>query len=398
MPEDTNSETGDGRTDQNTTTSKDQPFEKVETRIGDATESGGADAETSTEQDESDIPTISATQEQLEQTFKTVGSDVDEHTGTPEHLRGKHPADLTLKDLEHPSVSEEARQQAIETLPHLQEQLEKRESNQQESNTNDSNATDNRVHHELETEHEGVNTNTVVRVITGRSDRMPTIEQVRDAYANNEISEAEMEAILPEAIKREANTESASESTYDSQTAIEGSIPESVQAGDDGNDSTTLQETGLLNDADEFPWEDEEVISEGAELGEQSVLKFRYKRVPFEVTDPENKEQYENKLSLLENFDDLESGKREAQARRFARELADDVLTVDGVPHAAVYQIEHPHRGKLVIGDQDGSKGLADHPRATKIWDAMNWYDRMMIGQRMGQWVQGDAKFRQRRR
>ncbi|WP_049934310.1 hypothetical protein [Halalkalicoccus jeotgali] len=414
MPDDTHPRDRDDHQDEQSRSqsSDEQPFSGIETEIGDRDQnqrqdqdpipdtSGASSPASSTENDDSAVA-------RLREMHAESDGAVEDSIGIPDHLRGKHPMDITLDDLDHPEISKEAREEAINTLTHLQEELEARHEGEDDT-TADGAEGQPRTHHELETDHEEVNLNTVLRVVTGRSDRTPTVEQVRDAYRNDEISEAEMEAVLPEAIRGENQpvTDETAESNpapSESATASHQSSTGAHEPMTDADESSlesepTLESTDLLNDDGEFPWEEEEVISDASKVGERDVLKFGYKGVPFDVWEPEDKQQYEDKLGLLENFQDLDSGKQEAQARRFARELADDLLEIDGHPHQAVYQVEHPDRGNLVIADEDGSKGLASHPNATPIWDAMSWYDRMMIGQRMGQFVHGDAKFRQRRR
>lgn len=342
-----------------------QPFGEFETNIG---ETPSTDGGISTAENDD-----KAVEELRRMHDSSDAEDAAEEIGIPEHLRDKHPFDITRQDLEHPDVSEEGKQEALELLPQFDT----------EDTTDDP-------------EEEEVNLNTVLRVVTGRSDRTPTIEQVQEAYNKDEISDAEFEAVIPEAIKgeKESKEKSDTPSSEQPEAPSEPEVPDEEPELEETE--PTLEETGLLDDDDEFPWESE-VISDSSKVGERDVLEFRYKGVPFEVWEPENKQQYEDKLSLLENFEELESGKREAQARRFARKLADDLLEIDGHPHQSVYQVAH-NGDKVVVADDDGSKGLAGHSDARTVWDAMSWYDRMMIGQRMGQFVHGDEKFRQRRR
>jgi hypothetical protein len=299
----------------------------------------------------------------------TVEGEDDPDLEGPMALYTKPPEEITLEDLDHPDVDEETRQSMIEHYPHLQEQ-------QQERNGSDS-----------------VDLDQVRRRITGRADQQPTLDQVKEAYLNDEISTAEMEAIRDEA---SFDTDSSSTSRKETQGSDESESqpePEGLDT-DDVDPVPTMDDTDLLDEDSEFPWEGSEIST--TEVGEQVEHKFRYKQTPLEVVEPENKQRFESQLRLLQDWENLDDGKREAQARKFSRKLADECLTIDGVPHYEVYVVDHPERGKLTVPDPDGEYGLAENSDAQEFYQAMNWFDRMRIGQKMSELILGDEKFRPR--
>jgi hypothetical protein len=297
----------------------------------------------------------------------TVEGEDDPDLEGPMALYTKPPEEITLEDLNHPDVDEETRQSMIEHYPHLQEQ-------QQERNGSES-----------------VDLDEVRSRITGRADQQPTLDQVKEAYLNDDISTAEMEAIRDEA---SFDTDSGTTARAETQGSDESEPePEGLDT-DDVDPAPTMDDTDLLDEGNEFPWEGEEISS--TEVGEQVEHRFTYKQTPLEVAEPENKQRFESQLRLLQNFQDLDDGKREAQARKFSRKLADECLTIDGVPHYEVYVVEHPERGKLTVPDPDGEYGLAEDPGAQEFYQAMNWYDRMMVGRRMSELILGEEKFRSR--
>lgn len=175
----------------------------------------------------------------------------------------------------------------------------------------------------------------------------------------------------------------------------DGADTEQTSATDDEPDPATLDETGLLDDNDDFPWEGESLGE--TDVGEGGIIEqFRYKQTNFEVREPENRQRFERHFDSLAEAQEIDDrGKRRATADRYSQKVAEQCLTVDGHPIDAVYRVEH-NGSAHAVPDEDGTKGLASHSAAEPLWDAMTWFDRFKLGMRLGEDVLGERQFRQR--
>lgn len=171
--------------------------------------------------------------------------------------------------------------------------------------------------------------------------------------------------------------------------------PNQEPNGDPDPDPATLDETGLLDDNDDFPWEGESLGE--TDVGEGGIIEqFQYKQTNFEVREPEERQRFERHFDSLAEAQEIDDhGKRRATADRYSQKVAEQCLTVDGHPIDAVYRVEH-NGTAYVVPDEDGSKGLAAHSAAEPLWDAMTWFDRFKLGMRLGEDVLGERQFRQR--
>lgn len=171
--------------------------------------------------------------------------------------------------------------------------------------------------------------------------------------------------------------------------------PDRERDRDPDPEPATLDETGLLDENDEFPWEGESLGE--TSVGEGGVIeRFRYKQTNFEVREPENRQRFERHFDSLAEAQEIDDrGKRRSTADRYSQKVAEQCLTVDGHPIDIVYRVEH-NGSAYVVPDSDGSKGLAAHSSAEPLWDAMTWFDRFKLGMRLGEDVLGERQFRQR--
>lgn len=164
---------------------------------------------------------------------------------------------------------------------------------------------------------------------------------------------------------------------------------------DDQPDPATLDETGLLDENDEFPWEGESLGE--TSVGEGGVIeRFQYKGTNFEVSEPEDRQRFERHFNSLAEAQDIDDrAKRRSTADRYSQKVAEQCLTVEEHPINGVYRVEHDGDA-YVVPDTDGSKGLDAHSAAEPLWDAMTWFDRFKIGMRLGEDVLGERQFQSR--
>lgn len=175
----------------------------------------------------------------------------------------------------------------------------------------------------------------------------------------------------------------------------DGAETEQTSDTDDEPDPATLDETGLLNENDEFPWEGESLGE--TEVGEGGIIEqFEYKGTGFEVREPEDRQRFERHFDSLAGAQDIDDrAKRRSTADRYSQKVAEQCLTVESHPIDAVYRVTH-NGTHHVVPDSDGSKGLDTHPDAEPLWDAMTWFDRFKLGMRLGEDVLGERQFQSR--
>lgn len=180
----------------------------------------------------------------------------------------------------------------------------------------------------------------------------------------------------------------------DTSAPTETPTDDTDESGDE-RDLATLDETGLIDDDDNFQWESE-AISE-TEVGEAGVInKFRYKKTNFEVNEPADRQRFERSFDALAEAQETEDrAKLQATSDRYLKEISKQCLTVDGHDLVDVYRVEHDGT-HYVVPDADGSKRLDSHDSAQTLWDAMSWFDRFKVGMIIGQDVLGEGQFRTR--
>lgn len=179
--------------------------------------------------------------------------------------------------------------------------------------------------------------------------------------------------------------------------AREDNGAEDVQTADTDQDPdpATLDETGLVDENDEFPWEGESLGE--TSVGEGGVIeRFQYKGTNFEVREPEDRQRFERHFDSLAEAQDIDDrGKRRATADRYSKKVAEQCLTVESRPIDAVYRVEH-NGSAHAVPDEDGTKGLESHSAAEPLWEAMTWFDRFKLGMRLGEDVLGERQFQSR--
>ncbi|WP_157972351.1 hypothetical protein [Saliphagus sp. LR7] len=366
--------------------------------IGDETIDVSVGGDTSDQPATDSEPARSGQPTSLDETPTLEGDDDPDLVG-PEKLHTTPPSELTLDDLDHPDIDEQARMSMIQQYDHLREEYEQRQREQEATGE-----TEAVTHHDLETEPGQIDVDAVVEQITGSARTRPTVTEVKVAYADDEITDAEMDAVMGVAVREEGDDSGATASPPSDPSGE----PTAAGAGDDRDDDPdpdsdsedvepdpTLDDTGLLDEDGEFSWEGTE-ITESSQVGERVEHKFEFKNTPFEVTEPARMDDLERPIRQLQDFQEIDDHRKQQKMKQFRRELADECLTVQGTPHYDVYIVEHPEKGKTVVPDPTGEHGLEDHSKATSLWGTMNWYDKFKIGQRMSEEILGERKFRDR--
>lgn len=169
----------------------------------------------------------------------------------------------------------------------------------------------------------------------------------------------------------------------------------SPDAKQDQPEPATLDETGLLDDDGNFPWEGDSLGT--TSVGEGGIIeRFEYKGVGFEVHEPEDRGKFERNFDQLAGARDQDDrAKQRSIADRYSQKLADQCLTVEGHDLNDVYRVTHDGTHH-VVPDVDGSKGLDGHSSAQLLWDSMTWFDRFKLGMKLGEDVLGESQFRPR--
>lgn len=283
-----------------------------------------------------------------------TGPTFDAYNELPDEVLDKNPSEITVEDLE--PLDETQREQAIEML-----NLEPDNGDQ-------------------------IDVDAVVEAITGHPERKPTAKEVKVAYASDDITDDEMDAAMGVAV---TTSDNSSQDTPDL-------VDDKDEDTDDTPEPATLEETGLLDDEDQFPWEsDGDEIASSSKLGEQQSYQRAYKGVPFEFHEPRDKQQYENRLGMLEGLQDNPTDRQQKQAEKFAERIAHDNITVNEHDLDDVYQVESSDGEKKVIAQSDyPDYDLEGIDNATPVWESMNWYDQMLVGQEMERLIIGQGKFR----
>jgi hypothetical protein len=186
---------------------------------------------------------------------------------------------------------------------------------------------------------------------------------------------------------------------------------------DDTPESRTLAETGLVDDDDQFPWEAEEEGVVKTEAGEREQIRFEYVGTPFEITEPDDRQQLENAADSLTGIQDAGKPERDRKIEEYFEHLADMCLTVDDTPYDELYVIERPNGKKDLLtqataakyglvgttdndarASADGGTSVAEDlgVTVTPLWEALTPFQRQKLGQKMDRFTSGEDSFRPR--
>ncbi|WP_330633721.1 hypothetical protein [Halocatena halophila] len=226
----------------------------------------------------------------------------------------------------------------------------------------------------------------------------PKVSGVDPALAEKdpeEVTAGDLAGLDEDARDQILNLLSADNEEIDTEKPVTEPQPDNESGDSEPEEPATLDETGLLDDDGNFPWEGESLGT--TTVGESGVIeRFEYKGVLFEIHEPEDRAKFERNFDQLAGAREQDDrAKKRSIADRYSRKLADQCLTVDGHELEHVYRVTH-NETHHVVPDVDGSKGLASHSSATLLWDSMTWFDRFKLGMKLGEDVLGESQFRPR--
>lgn len=289
----------------------------------------------------------------------------------PEHVQQKHPSDITKEDLEW--LDEDRREEVLEILA-LREDPDESVSDSVD---------------------EGI-------------DAPPADVEVRESAAQA-VQDQDVSASSPastatvstaaESPSNESGSEggenSANGTTDENTTTTTTSTGADTSTGgseteDEEMDPATLSETGLVDEEGDFPWEG----AEETDLGDIQETTVTVKGTTFELTEPEDSQALENAARHLQGAEDAPEDERQEAARKYQRELAEAVMTHDGLSLDQLYIFKTPEdKPNRLVNTRDHS-GCASHEQTKPFWDALTVMDRSKLGARASNFIEGQGRFR----
>ena len=154
-------------------------------------------------------------------------------------------------------------------------------------------------------------------------------------------------------------------------------------------ETRTLEETGLLDDDGEFPWDEEGVVETG--MGDIAVETVSIKGAELDVREPDDMQKVENASADLSGMGDAATDDEKADIiEGYQEELAHICLFQGDVPLEQLHLFRRPgDKTNLILNERD-HEGSASHDRTEPLWEAATGLGRMKMRSAAFNLIHGD--------